>query len=415
MKYSKLSAIFLSLVFVNGYAYANSLKEALRYAMNQDPRILEAQANSAIAQAQTGISQAGHFPIISLHNTQILAQKHQNSSNSLQSRPSLKGQLNLFSWGGVQNSVERDRYKEGFFKFKEFETQEQVGKTIIELYLTALRAKEIIKIYEDSLVRHKNILQNIKTVAKYDEGREFEVTEAESRLLHTESIIAQQYRTLNITLNQLNRYTKRVFTEADLQDPFMNENPDKFIKLYKNSDLINNPTYQAQQKELESAKSNIDVAKSKLLPAINLEGEVYNKGYNVALGMSWNIVDLASYRAIDHSRYTEVAAQAKLEEVLLELEEQARSSEIDMKQNKRRLEIVKKQIGAQRKVVNSTELQFDIAQRTLLNVLNSYKELSDIEVEEISIKNDFRIAALNYLVSQARVGEWAGVKTISIK
>lgn len=411
MKFSRLSVIFLSLYFINSYATASSLKEALHYALSQDPRVLEAKANFAIAEAQTNISKAGHFPVISLNNTQTLAQKDEFSSSGFQSRPSLRAQLNLFSWGAIQNAVERDKHKEGFFKFKASETQEQVGKSIIELYLSALKAKETIKIHQENIKRHKNLLNNIKTVARYDSGRGFEVIEAESRLLHAEATIAQQHRTLQVTLNQLNRYTKRVFTEADLQDPFINETPEKFVQQYKNGDLINNPTYQAQQKELESAKANSKVSKSKLFPAINLEGEVYKKGYNVYLGMSWNIVDLASYRAIDYGRYTEAAAQAKLDEVLLELGEQAKSAEIDMQQNKNRLAIVKKQIAAQHKTVRATELQFNVAQRSLFNVLNAYKELSDIEVEEISIKNDFRVAALNYLVSQAKVGEWAGVKT----
>lgn len=413
MKFSRLSAIFLSLYFMHNYATANSLKEALHYALSQDPRVLEAKANSAIAATQTSISKAGHFPVISLNNTQTIKYKDQLTSRGFEARPTLRAQLNLFSWGAVQNSVERDRHKEGFFRFKEYETQEQVGKAIIELYLSALRAKETIKIYEENVKRHKNLLNNIKTVARYDSGRGFEVIEAESRLLHAEATIAQQHRTLNVTLNQLNRYTKRRFTEADLKDPFINENLDKFVRTYRNSDLMNNPTYQAQQKELESAKANSKVAKSKLFPAINLEGELYKKGYNVYLGMSWNIVDLASFRSIDHSRHTEAAAQAKLEEVLLELEEQAKSAEIDMKQNRNRLNIVKRQIEAQHRAVRATELQFNVAQRSLFNVLNAYKDLSDIEAEEISIKNDFRVAALNYLVSQAKVGEWAGIKTLS--
>lgn len=412
MKYSHLSLLLLAFCSVNGYAssQSNSLQELLRYALNQDPRVLEAKANTAIAESQTSISQAGHYPIISLNNSQILSQKHDDPNNKVKSRPSVRGQLNLFSWGAIENSVERDRFKEGYFRYKQEETREQVGKTIIDLYLSALRAKEVIKIYQDSLIRHKRILQNIHSIVAYDRGREFEITEAESRLLQTESIIEQQNRILRVTLNQLNRYTKRPFTEKDLQEPFAKESPEKFLARYRNPDIINNPTYLAQQKELESAQAGLKVAKSKLLPALNLEGEVYNKGYNVALGMSWNIIDVASYRAIDQNRYTEVAAEAKLQEVLLELEEQARSAEVDMKQNVRRIAVVKKQIAAQKKVVKTSELKFDIAQRSLLDVLNAYKELSDIEVEETNIKNDFRLAALSYLVSQAKVAEWAGIK-----
>lgn len=420
MKYPHLFIAFIS-AFISNVTVANnalnhnSLQQLLRHALTQDPKILEAQANVSIAEMQANISQAGHYPIISVANTQILSQKHKDTSNQPTSRPSLRGHLNLFSWGAIENAVTRDKHKADYFRHKQNETKEQVGKTIVELYLTALRAKETIVVYQRSLERHQRILDNIQTIAEHDEGRAFEISEAESRLLQAESVIEQQTRVLNVTLSQLNRYAPKTLVETSLQDPFAKVNLEQFLTRYKNKELMQNPTYLAQQKELESAQADIKVNQAKRLPAVNLEGEVYNKGYNVSLGVSWNIFDAGAYYAVDQSRFTESAAQAKLQEILLELQEQARSAEIDMKQNSRRLAVAKKQIVSQQKVVKSTELQFDIAQRSLLDVLNAYKELSDIEVEEVNIQNDFRIAALNYLVSQAQVAKWAGIQTVNLK
>ncbi|MGX2974866.1 TolC family protein [Ursidibacter arcticus] len=416
MQYFRLFLGGMAMVYIlSVQASPNKLQEVLQYALNEDPRVLEAKANIYVAQSQTKISQAGHYPVLSVNNNQILSQRHKDSSDKKDSRPSLKGQINLYSWGAIESEVERDRHKEGFFKHKKDETQEQTGKSIIELYLTALRAKENIAIYKESLKRHKTILNHIKTIATYDEGRAFEVDEAQSRVLQVEAILEQQSRVLNVTLSQLNRYTKEPMSVDDLQEPFITQNPEQFIAQYKNPELNNNPTYLAQQKELQSTQAGVKAAKAKLLPAINLQGEVYNKGYEVYLGVSWNIFDMASYHSIEHNRYTEAAAKAKLQEVLLELKEQARSSEIDMKQNDKRLSLVKKQINSQKKVVSSVELQFDIAQRSLVNVLDAHEELTEIQVEEVNIKNDYRIAAVNYLVSQANVSKWAGVERINLK
>lgn len=418
VKYTHALALIAALL-INTKSPAQSanppshLQSLLRHALAQDPKVLESKANISIAESQTGISKAGHYPVLSIVNTQVLSQNHKNAENHVRSRPTLKGQVNLFSWGAVQNSVERDKHKEDFFKYKHEETKEQIGKNIVELYLSALRAKEIIAIHNRSLLRYRKIVQNIRTIVEYDKGRMFELSEAESRLFQTESVIEQQSRILQLTLSRLNRYAAKPLTEEHLEDPFARINPDRFVGNYKNPDLAQNPTIQAQQKELESTQADLKATKAKRLPALNLEGEVYNKGYNVFLGVSWNIFDLAASRAVDQSRFTEQAAHAKLLEVLLELQEQARSAEIDLKQNARRLKITEKQISAQKKVVQSTELQFTIAQRSLLNVLNAHKELTDIEVEQVDIQNDFRLAALNYLVSQARVAEWAGARTFN--
>ncbi|MGX2951075.1 TolC family protein [Ursidibacter sp. B-7004-1] len=414
MRYFALSLGLLTVFYtLSVNANPTKLQDILRYALNEDPRVLEAKANVAIAQSQTKISQAGHYPVISATNTQVLSQKHKDASNKKESRPALKGQVNLYSWGAIENEVERDRHKEGFFKHKKEETLEQVGKAITELYLTALRAKENITIYKESLKRHQHILQNVKVIATYDEGRSFEVEEAKARLLQVESIIEQQTRLLNISISQINRYTQSPISDKDLIDPFPNGGTEKFITSYKNQTL-NNPTYLAQQSELASTQASVKAAKAKQLPAINLQGEVYNKGYEVFLGISWNIFDSAAYHSIDHSIYSEASAKAKLQEILLELQEQARTSEIDMKQNNRRLAVVKKQISSQKRVLSSVELQFEIAQRSLLDVLNSYKELTEIQVEEVNIKNDYRVAALNYLISQAQVAKWAGIQKINL-
>lgn len=65
-------------------------------------------------------------------------------------------------------------------------------------------------------------------------------------------------------------------------------------------------------------------------------------------------------------------------------------------------------------MVADTELQFEIATRSLLNVLDSYQELTSVQATEVAARNDFRSAALLYLVSQARVSTWAGIATLSL-
>lgn len=390
------------------------LKNILRYALKEDPRILEAKANSAAAEMQTKVAKAGHFPTLSVTNTQILTQRHKNDSDSKKSRPALKGNVNLFSWGRIQSEIESSRYKENFFKFKQEETKEQIGKSIAEYYLMALQAKEMIVAYQDSLLRHQKILNKLNSMAHYDEGRAFEIDEAQSRLLQVEASIEEQSRILDLALSRLNRFTNKPITEKDIKDPFQDE-AELFISYYKNKQFNNNPTYLAQLNELESVKKTIEASKAKLLPAVNLQGELYRGGYEVYLDVSWNFLDLAASRSVDQQRFSENAAQAKLQEILLDLQEQARSAEIDMRKNSQRLKVTHKQINTQKKVVSSVELQFDIAKRSLLDVLNAYRELSSIQLSEINIKNDYRLASLSYLISQANVAKWAGIETVHLK
>lgn len=396
-------------------AKENDLKTILRYALNSDPRVLEANANVAVAEAQKNISKAGHYPVISANNTHVFTQKNKDGSKEHnKSTPSLKGQINIFAWGGIEAAVERDAHKQSYFAHKRDETRDQIGKTIGSLYLAALRAKENIVIYKESVARHQKMLQDVKLITKYDEGRQFEIDEAESRLFQVQSTLEYHQRLLQLSLSQLTRYSKSPVLESDLQDPFIQEDTEVFIKRYHNEDLMQNPTYLAQQKELDSAKANIKVAKANRLPRVNLEGNLYKKGYDVAVNMSWNVLDLSGGHVVDQNRATELAAQAKLQEILLELQEQSRSAKIDMQQNRKRIAIAQKQVATQRKVVRTTELRFEVAHHSLLDLLNTYRELSEVQVAEINARNDYRDAALNYLVAQTKIADWAGVTKVNL-
>ena len=80
-----------------------------------------------------------------------------------------------------------------------------------------------------------------------------------------------------------------------------------------------------------------------------------------------------------------------------------------MRQSLNRTHIAEQQIAAQKKVIKAYELQFKIARRTLIDVLDSYSDLWSIESEVVASRNDFRDAALEYLSSQAAIAQWAGL------
>ncbi|WP_455803054.1 TolC family protein [Acinetobacter guillouiae] len=81
----------------------------------------------------------------------------------------------------------------------------------------------------------------------------------------------------------------------------------------------------------------------------------------------------------------------------------------DMSQNEQRVKLVNQYIDVQQKVVWAYEQQFKISRRTLIDVLDAYNELANIEATEVEARNDFRAATLEYLLAQAKISQWAGV------
>lgn len=408
----KTLACFGLLTLFSSELSAIELQNLLRNSLTNDPILQEASANIAVAEAQVKVSKAGHYPILSATNTSVLEQRHKEKSDDKKSTPGLRSRVNIYSWGNVEASVERDRNKVQFYRQKYLESRELLGKTIGELYLAALRAKENIAIYKESLSRHKKFLKDIETIANYDSGRTSEIVEAKSRILQVEAMIADEERKLYTALSRLSRYTQDQLSPNDLQDPFARLNPQLIISRYSNPEYHTNPTYQAQNAELRSAEAAEKVAKSKRLPSIDLEGSWNRQGYEIVVGSSWDIYNPAAAYTVEAEKFSKEAAEAKLKEITLSLQEQAYTSETDMLQGYRRQSVTSKQINTQRKVIQNIEEQFKIASRSLNDVLDSYRQLSDLQIAESSARNDFRDAALAYLASQARISDWAGVITI---
>ena len=181
------------------------------------------------------------------------------------------------------------------------------------------------------------------------------------------------------------------------------------MRRYRSADLAMQPSYQAQQAERESVLAEIDVNKASRFPSIDLIASATRDNKEIYLNFGWDFFNPSANYQVERSAQTLVAAEAKADQILRDVSERTRSAEVDMRQSLNRTHIAEQQIAAQKKVIKAYELQFKIARRTLIDVLDSYSDLWSIESEVVASRNDFRDAALEYLSSQAAIAQWAGL------
>ena len=145
-------------------AQAYPLKAILRDAMVSDPIVKEAKATEDSAKSTTKATRARHYPVLTLTGTKVLAQKNKYSSSDMSDGVGIRGTVNVYSWGAINAAVRRDKNREQYYHHRYFENQERLGSDIGKLYLTALRAKEILRINRQSLVRHNNLLKDLNII-----------------------------------------------------------------------------------------------------------------------------------------------------------------------------------------------------------------------------------------------------------
>lgn len=406
-KLSPIAAI-LCLLF-SGAAAAVPLQHILRNALQNDPTVLEARANEQAAQSSVKEARAGHYPIVNVTGTQMITQHHRHDYDRSTDKfnPGINANLNLYAWGGIESEVRQNQHKAEYYHHKITETQEELGSTVGKLYLNALRAKELIAAAQNNIARHERIVADLKIIAKHDKGRQSELDQAMDRKLRAESYLIEQTHQLESNLSRLGKYTGSMMSPNDLEDPFIQDTQANLIERYRNEDLGKLPGYLAQQAEKESVVEEVKVAKAARYPRINLVGTADRDNRELYVNFDWSFYNPAAKYAVERTAHTLTAAETKMDQILRDVAERSRNAQIDMAQYMRRYQLAQQQIASQQRVVKAYELQFKIARRTLIDVLDSYGDLSNIEINAITAHNNYRDAALEYLVSQAAVGKWA--------
>ncbi len=251
----------------------------------------------------------------------------------------------------------------------------------------------------------------LQIIVKYDPGRRSELTQANSRLLKVESDISNYQRTLGLSLLRIAQYVQPAVTVGELDNPFAKMTPNDLVSRYKTTkaDVRNHPSYIAQQKELNSIAAELSLAERAQWPSLDLVGVATPDETAVYLNFDVELFNKATSPGIDEKRYQIAAARSKLEQISRNLNERARLAELKMFQDKSRLFITDSQIKELKQVARDYEDQFSIAQRTLLDVVNAYRELATVDLFRVETEYDLMVAKLDYLSAVGALRQWVGV------
>lgn len=403
----KVMIVIFGGVFFNSSAH--SLKYILNNSLNNAPELLEAKADVDVAVARVNQAQAQHFPVFSVTGNKLLGQYHRDNRDYDDNNfiPGVRGELNLYSFGGIESDIERNEKEQLYYQFKYRETKENIAYTISDLYLKALLAKESIMVKKKSLDRHNRIISELNVIARNDEGRISEYVQAEARRILVEQDINHYEKELMTTLSTLSKYTGFPVGESDLVNPFESMTVSDIYREYTAENNNQNPAYLVSQADIEAKKMGVEVENKKLLPRINLTGNITKDDRQIGIDVTWDIINFSSLYSVDEKISQLHASQQRMERVIRDIEEARRLSVINIQKSTQKLKILDAQILSSAKVVDFYQLQFNVARRSLLDVLNAEKELSDVELSYAATLSDLRYGMLDYLYAQGTLSNWA--------
>ncbi|WP_265495723.1 TolC family protein [Providencia heimbachae] len=403
-----LMAFVINILPINAMADIIELKSLLKDSLASAPEVQEAYANYQAAQSNVKAAESGHYPVVSLMGTQPVAQQHKYESNSMESGFHLgtKATMNIYAWGGIEAGVDREQSKKNYYESQYYLSQEDISVRISQLYLLVLRNKETLAVIDENLIRHQHVLAQLNTIIQHDPGRLSELTQVKARTLKVEMNRAETERNLYLALSQLSILTQKKLVMDQFADPFRQVNGAGILSKFQEHNLENNPSYKAQVADAQSLDADVKVASAMRKPALNLEVNATPDNSEVFLRVSWNIFDQASYYNQAQKEYALSASNERIKKTFREIKEMSQSAAINMVQSEKQGVIAQSYIAEQKMVVSNYEKQFTINRRTLIDLLDAYNELANIQASAVTLKNDFRDATLNYLSVQAKMSAW---------
>ncbi len=402
---------YLSFLGFISSASATSLSSLLREAIQHDPSVMEAQAESASARSRVERARAVHWPVITATGSKLLSQRHRYSYDydSEDIQPGIRGELNLFASGAIEADVQRSESEAEFYHYKVDEAAGDTVRAFVSLYLDALREKQSIAVLEQSLSRHNAILNDLNTISIHDQGRESEFVQAESRRLMVRQQINSRTRVLETTLGKLSTWMSRPVTVADLENPFTGMTESRLLHDYTQAPQEGNPSWLASHADVESKKAALKAQERARYPRVDLTGSVTRDDRQIGVNLSWDLFNQNTRYGVSEKAAQISAATGRLDSVARLIDETGRLALITVRQSGVEMETLRRQEVASARVVDFYRLQFRVARKTLIELLNAENELYSVGLSRVQAEDQMLHGVLDYLYSQGMLLKWSGV------
>jgi outer membrane protein, adhesin transport system len=376
----------------NGVAGAQSLKEVVTFAIETNPQVVSVTKRKDAADSAIGAARGGFFPKVDL----LYGTGREHSRN-----PTTIGQgrdwvhlnrrqegvvANQMLWDGlgVKSEVDRRRAISDSVAHRVYGTAEEIALQAIDAYLDVLQNRELVRFARDNLAAHEKTFKSVKLRVDKGVARRADLDQIDARLaLAVSNMAAAESSLRDAEIAYLKVVGK---APVNLQAPAVPQNIPKSVDEAVKVGLENHPILRSAHSDMDAAQAQREIAKSFFHPRLELEASLSNnrnidglEGPNrdrmIMLWLKWNI-----FRGgFDRYRSEETAHQIN------EAQEIARNTHRQVEAAVRlaynafatardRLPSLERYVKSANATREAYAKQFDIGQRTLLDVLDSENE-----------------------------------------
>lgn len=427
-----LGSLLLATVFAGSLisfgAHAQSISEVVKYTVENNPQIGVVSANRKAVEQELRQARGLYLPQVDVVTgigpewTDSLSTRIAGNDNEELTRTDARVQLTqrVFSGFETTHEVERQKARVSSAANRVYENSENIALDSIGSYLEVIRQRELFALSKQNVDFHQEILGKLTQRANSGVGTQADVAQTRARLARSQATLADTGNDLG---NAESLYTRIVGQfPGELARPqfpveALPQTLDTAVKLATH----NAPGVKATESDVNVADEEIGLAEANFYPKVNIEADAgynndadgqdtYGHDARVLLRGRWNLfkggIDRANRQEAVFKMHQ--AREERARTVNAQVEE-ARRSWFSYQASAQRVDQLKGAVEDLKSTRGAYQQQFDIGQRSLLDLLDAENELFTARGQLVS-------ADINQLVSGYRLLASSGMllKTMNI-
>ena len=384
---------------------AGSLVAVVREALVRYPAALAARSQVSGAMAELDKATAARWPVIGLG-----ASAYQQSLGDFTSSLTPQATYTLYAGGGIEAGVQRAQQLVRAAEGKVSGTLDDVAQQAAEAYLMWARALEQKALAEKNMGVLTQMADDVRKIVAVDAGRAVDLNQAVVRVNAAALTVYQR----DVELQQMRARLTRYADVLPAQPVGLDDVPLTAPSTLETALAAANPTHPLLVQavaQLEAAKAGVAVARAQTRPKVDLTWSRQVNPFSMQtsnlqqLSVNMPVFNGGAGEASVRSATEQVqAAHNTLDEHTLVLREKISTAWADWAMAQQRVSLNQDQSLAGQKLVESYRLQFRLARRSLLELLNVQNEAYGYNSAAVQMQYDHRLARLRL---SAAMGELA--------
>ena len=406
----------------------SSLKEVAQQAVLNSPEVTSKWHNLKAAEEEIGVARGGYFPRVDLTaggGRESLKQPPLNDRENYNRRGYVLS-LNqmLFDGFATRNEVRRLDKARLVRYYELLDASENTALEASRAYLDVLRYRFLLNLAEDNYVQHKATYEQLLRRTQSGVGRRVDLEQAGSRLALAEVNLATETANLHDVTTRYQRLVNaqppRVISPpALIGNGYPSRAKEAIDTLHQK-----NPALHAAIENIEAAQYDINVRRAAYSPKLDFRARTDNttnylgvdgdRNYNVAeVVVSWNLFNGGSDRARE-KQYIE------RKNLALDLREKAcrdtRQTLLiaynDVARLREQSGLLTQQVSLLEKTLAAYRDQYNVGQRTLLDLLDTENELLSARRSAVNADADLSLAYLRTYAGMGTLLEVLGLQRL---